>query len=130
MFSDKTQSSGTVELSLYASTSDDDGKIILMVRSIADHWQFLEGADVHVLADGRRIDLGHFRAAGGHVETDIGVSTIEDVASYVERSALGQMASAKDLEIEVGLYACRVNSKNIQRLKEFTMAIPAAMATK
>jgi hypothetical protein len=41
---------------------------------------------------------------------------------------LDRMANAKDLQMEIGVYQVRMNPKNIQRLKEFSDALPAAMA--
>jgi hypothetical protein len=109
-------------LSLMAK--EQDGQIVFVVISNATGWIFPHGADVHVLADGQPIDLGHFLRGDGQVTTIVEVMVLEPISGAVGRVALDQMANAHDLEIEVGPYQCKVNPKNIRRLKEFSGAFP------
>jgi len=119
-----------VSLSLAAVVhTEDSDNVSFVVYVYAAHWQFLNGADVHMLADGQPIDLGLFVAATSHVDaTDDVVTTNEAIVGHANRSTLDRMTNAKDLQIEVGNYQCRVNPKNIQRLKEFSDALPLMKA--
>jgi hypothetical protein len=101
-----------------------DGQISLVVVSNNPDWLFLHGADVHVLADGKPIDLGHFEPADRRVNTFVMVTTTEYVIKTVDRAAIEQMASAGDLQIEVGPFQCKVKPKNAERLKHFVEALP------
>jgi hypothetical protein len=126
-FQDATQSSisgASVILALGAITGD-SGKPGLLIYVTASHWQFLGGTDVHVLADGQPIDLGHFVALKSHVESVGSVTTNEIVVRSVDRSVLDRMANAKDLQMKVGPYEFKINPKNVERLKEFSAALPA-----
>lgn len=117
-FADRVQENvAGVSLSL-AAVASDTGEI-LVITSTAKNWQFLSGADVHVLADGVRIDLGHFVSARGRIDTTFSVGTVEDIAGAIKPADLHAMASAKELYIEVGMYQCIVKAKNIVHLREF-----------
>lgn len=111
----------TLGLAVDAPTSS-DSRIILVIQCDASGWQFLQGADVYALADGARIDLGHFVPQQGVVSTS--AYTTESISAYVELGALAQMANAKDLQLKVGRYECHVKPKNARHLKEFIAALP------
>ncbi len=114
----------TVSFSLQAAVCDGPSENpFLGIGVIAANWQFLKGADVHVLADGEAIDLGHFASADAHVETSVVVLTVEIVGGSVDRALFERMANAKDLQLKVGVYEIRLNAKNIERLKAFSDAI-------
>jgi hypothetical protein len=117
-----TDCGGLVVLGLTAVTKD-DGRIMVLISSDASCWQFLRGADVHVLAGGNRIDLGHFEPGDGTISPT--AFTNEFIGAYVDRAALEQMAAAGDLQVEVGRYQCKVKPKNIEHLKHFVEALPA-----
>jgi hypothetical protein len=102
-----------------------DGQVSLVVISSNPEWLFLHGADVHVLADGKPIDLGHFEPADRRVNTFVMVTTTEYVMKTIDRAALDQMAAAGDLQIEVGSFQCKVKPKNAEHLKHFVEALPA-----
>jgi hypothetical protein len=109
-----------VSLGLAAETAP-DGRVILVIECDASRWQFLQGADVYALADGQRIDLGHFVPQQGTVSAT--AHTSEAITGYVELPALAQMANAKDLQLKVGRYECHVKPKNGRHLKEFSDAL-------
>lgn len=115
---------------LYLAAWEKEGSIVLMIRSSASDWQFLHGADVHVLADGTPIDLGHFQKGDGKINTILGVSVEEVVAGEVDRAVFERMAASRDLQIEVGLFPCTVKTKDIVRLKEFADATRQISASK
>jgi hypothetical protein len=127
-FTDVSHSDGHAVMDL--SITSGDGKIMFWVVSTANHWQFLEGADVRVLADGQRIDLGHFRRYKAVMDTAGGVTVSEEIGGIVERDKLRQMANAKEVEIRVGPYPCKLAAKNIQRLKEFSDALATTSPSK
>jgi hypothetical protein len=127
-FPDASHSDGHAVMDL--GLTDGDGKTMFWVGSTANHWQFLEGADVRVLADGERIDLGHFRRYKAVMDTAGGVTVSEEIGGIVERDKLRQMANAKQVEIRVGPYPCKLTADNIKRLKEFSDALPTATAGK
>jgi hypothetical protein len=104
---------------------EQDGQISLVVISNNPEWLFLHGTDVHVLADGKPIDLGHFEPVDRKVNTFVMVTTTEYVMKAVDRAAIEQMAAAGDLQIEVGPFQCKVKAKNAERLKHFAEALPA-----
>lgn len=120
---------GAPSLSLFAQ--EKDGSIVLVIASSAPDWTFPRGADVKVLADGKPIDLGHFKQGDGKVGTFMSVVSVEEnVAATVDRAAFEQMAASRDLEIEVGQFPCKVRSKDIVRLKEFADATRQITASK
>ena len=120
-----------VQLRLAAfANAEDGGDVSLIVYISAAHWQFLNGTDVHVLADGQPIDLGKFVATTGHVEADGVVMTQEAIVGRVDRATLNRLARSSTLELEVGLYQCKVNAKNIKRLKDFGDTLVAVVASK
>ena len=127
-FPDATQGSLLgVMLSLAAAArADDASSVALIVFVTAAHWQFLNGTEVHVLVDGQPIDLGNFVPAASHVDTTGAVTTNETVIGRVDRATFDRLAKATNLDIEVGNYGTKVNPKNINRLKEFDAALPAA----
>src|SRR5712664_2065942 len=71
-FPDASHSDGHAILTLCLASGG--GKIMFAVESTANHWQFLEGADVRVLADDQRIDLGHFARFKALMNTAGGVT--------------------------------------------------------
>ena len=95
---------------------------MVLISSSASCWQFLRGADVHVLADGQRFDLGHFDPGDG--TADSLAFTHETIGAHVDIATLSKMANAKDLEIEVGRWQCKVKPKNAEHLKHFVDAVP------
>lgn len=112
---------------IYLQAMEQDGQISFVFISTSLEWEFLHGADVHVLADGKQIDLGHFARGDGEVGTSF---VTEYLAAKVDRAALEQMANASDLEIEIGQYQCKVKAKNARRLKAFADATRQVTASK
>jgi hypothetical protein len=127
-FPDASHTDGHAILTLFVTSGG--GQIMFTVESTANHWQFLEGADVRVLADGQRIDLGHFIPRKGVMNTAGGVTVDEKIFAIVERDKLRQMATAKEVEIRIGPYPCKLTSENIKRLKEFSDAFVGAATSK
>lgn len=110
--------------------TEQDGHIQFIVISNNPDWLFLNGADVHVLADGKPLDLGHFVPADRRINTIVMVTTSEYLTAEVQSSALAAMANAGELEIEVGSFQCKVKPKNARKLKEFSDSIAAVSASK
>jgi hypothetical protein len=76
-FQDVTQTSTLGVLLSLGAIAEGSDNVSLVVFVTAAHWQFLNGTDVHVLANGQPIDLGRFVATNGHVETTGAVTTNE-----------------------------------------------------
>jgi hypothetical protein len=127
-FPDASHTDGHAILTLFLTSGG--GQIMFTVESTANHWQFLEGADVRVLADGQRIDLGHFSSRKGVMDTAGGVTVDEKIFAIVERDKLRQIANAKEVEVRVGPYPSKLTANNIKCLKEFSDALPVAAASK
>jgi hypothetical protein len=127
-FPDASHTDGHAILTLFLTSGG--GQIMFTVESTANHWQFLEGADVRVLADGQRIDLGHFSPRKGVMDTAGGVTMDEKIFAIVERDKLRQIANAKEVEVRVGPYPSKLTANNIKCLKEFSDALPVAAASK
>jgi hypothetical protein len=120
-FKDATHLNGHVILALSVGAAED--KIGLRVISQADHWQFLDGAAVHVLTDGRRLDLGHFERMKAHTETYRGITTYEEIFSFVDRSLIDTFAAAKTIEIKIGPYEAVLSAQDIERFRLFLDAL-------
>jgi hypothetical protein len=127
-FSDKTHFSGLVNLYLAACTLDKQPKpTALVIYSYATNWQFLGGADVYLLIDGEKIDLGHFASVRGNADVvGNGVSLSETIAAPVDRSIFEKIASAKIVEMKIGPYVTKLSSKGIERVGAFLSALPSA----
>ncbi len=110
----------SISLAHEANSSKDP---YLVVFVTAGDWQFLKGADVHLLVDGEPVDLGHFASIDSHVETVAVVLTYETIGGPITRAIVGRMANAKDLQMKVGAYEIRLNAKNIEHLKAFSKAL-------
>lgn len=125
-FSDKTHLMGTVNLYLSACSLHDQPKpTALVIYSYSTNWQFLNGADVYLLADGERIDLGHFVSTKGTADrVGYGVSLNETIAAPVDRSVFDKIAGAKTIEMKIGPYETKLNVKGIERIRAFVAALP------
>lgn len=125
-FEDRQRVSGkAVHFSLSLATEANASKDPYLAFFVtAGDWQFLKGADVHLLVDGEPIDLGHFVSIDTHVDSVAVVLTCETIGGPVSRAILDRMANAKDLQVKVGVYEIRLNAKNIAHLKEFSDALP------
>lgn len=123
---DKQHLLGIVNLYLSALTLRDQPKpTALVIYSTASQWQFLDGADVYVLADGVRMALGHFVSTKGDVSAFGGVVVLsETIAAPVDRSVIDKMAAAHVVEIKIGPYETKLNDRGIERLRAFVAAIP------
>lgn len=118
---------GFVNLSLSACSLNDQPKpAALIIYSYSGSWQFLDGADVYLLADGERVDLGHFVSTKGTIDTSAWLS--ETIAAPVDRSVLGKIASAKKVELKIGRYEAKLNAKAIERIRAFAAALPVDSA--
>jgi hypothetical protein len=126
-FSDKTHLSGLVNLYLAAcSLSDQPKPTALIIYSHSTNWQFLDGADVYLLVDGERIELGHFVSTKGTVDA-VGSSVLlnETIAAPIDRSVFDKIGVSKSVEIKIGTYETKLNTKGIERFREFAAALPA-----
>jgi hypothetical protein len=120
---------GFVNLSLSACSLNDQPKpAALIIYSYSGSWQFLDGADVYLLADGERIDLGHFISTKGTIDTSAWLS--ETIAAPVDHSVLEKVAAAKKVELKIGRYETKLNGKAIERIRAFLAALPADSASR
>lgn len=126
-FGDKTHSLGLVNLYLAACSLHNQPKpTALVIYSYSDNWQFLGGADVYLLVDGERIDLGHFVSTKGNADViGNGVSLSETIAAPVDRSVFEKIAGATSVELKIGPYETKLNGKGIDRIRSFVAALPA-----
>lgn len=125
-FADKQQAIGIVDLYLAAIEVQGEAKPdALVIYSFASHWQFLDGADVYLLVDGERIDLGHFVSAKGDVTASFGTVVLsETIAADVDRAVLDKIATAHVVEMKIGAYETKLNDKGIERIRAFVAALP------
>jgi hypothetical protein len=119
-FPDASHTDGFAVMDL--SLASADGKILLIIESTANHRQFAQGADVHVLADGQRIDLGHLFLHRATTDTSPRFTVSETIGGLVDRSALVKIAFAKTVELRIGPYETALTAKDLERLKSFTTA--------
>jgi hypothetical protein len=123
-FTDKTHWGQNVDLTVGAIFSPGPKPLLLMFCSYSKNWQFLGGADVYLLVDGERIDLGHFSAMKGTVDAFISVVVSEAITSNVDRSTIEKISAAKNVEIKIGTYETKLNNKGIERFRAFVAALP------
>lgn len=121
-FPDASHTDGYAVLDL--SLASGGGKILLVIESTAKHRQFPEGADVHALADGQRIDLGHLRLHRAVTDTAPRFVINETIGAPIDRSALAKIAAARNVEIRIGSYEATLTVKDIERVRAFVAALP------
>jgi hypothetical protein len=119
-----------VQLAIGAGYFSKSGQIMLTVQCYASTYKFLDGMDVLALADGERIDLGHFKPGRASLLTSGVVMTNEVIAGYVDRVTLAKLAGAKTLELKVGTWEIKLKDKHVQKLREFAAAVPATVQAK
>ncbi len=114
-----------VQLGMGAGYFSKNDQIMLTITCYASTYKMLDGADVLALADGERIVLGHFAPGNASLTTAGGVMTNEIIAGYTDRSMLAKLAGAKTLELKVGAWELKLKDKQIEKLREFSGAVPA-----
>lgn len=107
-------------------SSDDPSGAVVYIYSWSNGWRFLQGADVYVLADGERIDLGHFKSIRADVR--YGSTVDETIAGVVDRDVIRRIAQAKDLEMKIGPTAVKLKDKKIEHIRAFAAALPAVQS--
>lgn len=120
-FPDATHDSGHAVLDL--SFASGQGAILIVIGSTADHRQFVKGADVHVLADGQRIDLGHLSPHTSTIETAKTYVVNEMIGGPIERADLNEIAAAKVVELRIGSYEAALHPGDIERIRDFATSI-------
>jgi hypothetical protein len=113
---------GFTNLSLSACSLNDQPKpAALIIYSYSQSWQFLDGADVYLLVDGERINLGHFASVKGTIES--GGWLNETIAAPVDHSVLDKISAATRVEMKIGSYNTKLNAKGIERVRAFVGAL-------
>jgi hypothetical protein len=120
-FQDAFHSRGHVVMDLVVAGGE--GVIMFQFETTADRLQFPDGADVHVLADGKRIDLGHFVPGRETMDAVKGLTVNEKIHAIVDERKLKLIANAKEVELKIGPYPAKLTEMNIHRLKEFLDAV-------
>jgi hypothetical protein len=128
-FTDRSHLGQNVELALAATSlsKQPTPRALMVIYSYSANWQFLAGADVHLLVDGERIDLGHFAKMKGNVDGRIVTDTI---AAPVGRSVFEKIAGAKSVEMQIGTYETKLKDKAVDRVRAFVAALPVESAVK
>jgi len=126
-FTNNAHPNDLVGIYLSAFSAPGPNPTALVIKAYAANWQFLGGADVRLLIDGERIDLGHFARMKGTVEGGIVTDTI---ASPVDRAVFEKIGTAKSVEMQIGPYETKLNAKGIERVRAFVAALPVAAASR
>jgi hypothetical protein len=126
-FTNNAHPNDLVGIYLAAFSTPGPNPTSLVIKAYASNWQFLGGADVHLLIDGDRIDLGHFARMRGTVEGGVVTDTI---AAPVDRSVFEKIATAKSVEMQFGTYETKLKDKCITRIHAFVAALPAVAASR
>ena len=123
-FTDRSHLGQNVDLSLAATSlsKQPTPRVLMVIFSYSANWQFLGGADVRLLVDGERIDLGHFAKMKGNIDGRIVTDT---VAAPVDLSIFEKIASAKNVEMQIGTYETKLKDKGIERVRAFVAAVAA-----
>jgi hypothetical protein len=120
------QNGKLVQLAMGAGyVSKEGSEPMLLITCFASSYKLLDGADVHALADGERIDLGHFKPGTATLSTSVAIMTNEVVAGYIDRTTFSKLANAKDLQFKIEFWQIKLKDKNIEKLREFIAALPA-----
>jgi hypothetical protein len=126
-FTNSAHPNDLVGIYLSAFFSPGPNPTALVITCYSSNWQFLGGADVRLLVDGERIDLGHFAKMKGNVDRGVVTDTI---AGPVSRSVFEKIAGAKIVEMQFGTYETKLKDKCLDRVRAFVAALPVESAVK
>lgn len=121
------KSPGRLETAAYFSykgqAKASNGLIIgLAFYSSSSHWRFVEHDDLIALIDGERLEFGNPIVKTSRLGRRTGVD--ESLSYKLTRSDLNKIASAQQVEMQIGTVEFKLTGKFLNKLKDLEAALP------